>query len=44
MLLCNFDARSILTAVRLVYDWGYLLFLIPLVLLCAWALVQRRRP
>lgn len=44
VLLCNFDSDMILTAVRLVYDWGYLLFLIPLVLFCGRALMQRRRP
>ena len=42
VLLLNFDSELILTAVRLVYRRGYLLFLCPLLLLLGRSLLVRR--
>ena len=42
VLLFNFDSDAILSFVRLIYRQGYLLFLIPLGLILARALLQRR--
>ena len=42
VLLFNFDSDAILGFVRLIYRQGYLLFLIPLGLILARALLQRR--
>ena len=43
VLLFNFDSEPILTAVRLVYRWGYLLLLAPLLLLLGRSLLDGRR-